>query len=57
MKKKNIRRSNQDNPNQLSFEFLQRESPIDVHIPRTTIRNFETNFTKTKRLAIKLAQS
>jgi hypothetical protein len=57
MKKKNIRRANQENPNQLSFEFLFRESPIDVHIPKTSIKNFDTHFTKNKRLAIKLAQN
>jgi len=56
MKKKNIRRANQENPNQLSFEFLLREPQIDVHIPRTTVKSFNTHLTKTKHLAIKLAE-
>ena len=57
MKKKKSRKPSQENPNQLSFEFLLRESPINVHIPRTTIKNFDTHFTTTGRLAIKLVQN
>lgn len=57
MKKKKFRKPSQENPNQLSFEFLLRESPIDLHIPRTTIKNFDAHFTTTGRLAIKLVQN
>jgi hypothetical protein len=55
MKKKKSSKSNQENPNQLSFEFLFREPSIDVHIPRTNVKNFDTRLATPKRLTIKLA--
>lgn len=57
MKKKKVRKSDQENPNQLSFDFLFREPSIDVHIPKTNIKNFDTHLTTPKRMAIKLAQN
>lgn len=57
MKKKKSRKSNPGNTNQLSFDFSSAEPSIEVHLPRTNLKSFETHFTTTKRLAIKLAQN
>ena len=57
MKKKKTKRTSQNNPNQLNFEFQVPESSIDVHAPKSAATTFNTNFTTTKRLAIKLAQN
>lgn len=57
MKKRKDRKTNQDNPNQLSFDFLFREPSIDVHIPRTDIKNVDARLRASKGLAIKLAQN
>lgn len=57
MKNKKSRKPVKENPNQLSFDFLYKDIAIDVHIPRTSVKHFETHFTTTKRLAIKLAQN
>lgn len=57
MKKKKSKKIPQVNPNQLNFEFLFKETSIDVHIPKSATTVFNTNFTSTKRLAIRLADS
>jgi hypothetical protein len=57
IKKKKSKKISQENPNQLNFEFLYNEPSIDVHIPKSASTVFNTNFTKTKRLAIRLADS
>jgi hypothetical protein len=57
MKKKKSKKLSQENPNQLNLEFLFKETPIDVHIPRCAATVFNTHFTTTKRLAIRLAES
>jgi hypothetical protein len=57
MKKKKNKKINYQNSNQLSFEFANREKSIDVHIPRTAMENFATDYNATKRLAIKLAEN
>ncbi len=57
MKKKKNKKSLPENPNQLNFEFQFREPSIDVHVPKSATTVFNTNFTKTKRLAIRLAES
>lgn len=57
MKKKKSKKTLQENPNQLSFEFLYKETSIDVHIPKSAATVFNTHFTSTKRLAIRLAES
>jgi hypothetical protein len=57
MKKKKSKKTSQENPNQLNFEFSYKETSIDVHIPKSATTVFNTNFTKTKRLAIRLAES
>jgi hypothetical protein len=56
MKKKKSKKTLQENPNQLSFEFLYKETSIDVHIPKSATTVFNTHFTSTKRLAIRLAE-
>lgn len=57
MKKKKSKKLSQENPNQLSLEFLFKETSIDVHIPKSATTIFNTNFTTTKRLAIRLAEN
>ena len=57
MKKKKSKKLSQENPNQLSLEFLFKETSIDVHIPKSATTVFNTNFTTTKRLAIRLAEN
>lgn len=57
MKKKKSKKILQKNPNQLSLEFLYKEPSIDVHIPKSAATIFNTNFTATKRLSIRLAES
>ena len=57
MKKKKSKKSSQENPNQLSLEFLFKETSIDAHIPKSATTVFNTQFTATKRLAIQLAES
>ncbi|MBP9121490.1 MAG: hypothetical protein KBF59_11560 [Ignavibacterium sp.] len=57
MKKKKSKKLSQENPNQLSLEFLFKETAIDVHVPKSAATVFNTHFTTTKRLAIRLAES
>ena len=57
MKKKKNKKLSQENPNQLSLEFLFKETPIDVHVPKSATTVFNSHLTTTKRLAIQLAQS
>lgn len=57
MKKKKNSKQQQSNPNQLSFDFFRKDSSIDVHIPKSASTVFNTHFTTTKRLAIKLAEA
>lgn len=57
MRKKVSKKTNRENPNQLSFEFLYREPSIDVHIPKTNVTKFDSYLTTDRKLAIKLAQS
>lgn len=57
MKKKKSKKILQENPNQLSLEFLFKEPSIDVHIPKSAATVFNTHFTETKRLSIRLAQN
>ncbi len=57
MKKKKSKKFSQENPNQLSLEFLFKEPSIDVHIPKSAATVFNTHFTETKRLSIRLAQN
>jgi len=57
MKKKKNKKLLQENPNQLSLEFLFKETSIDVHVPKSAKTVFNTHFTSTKRLAIQLAES
>jgi len=57
MKKKKSKKQSQENPNQLSLQFLFKETSIDVHIPKSADAVFNAQFTSTKRLAIQLAES
>ena len=57
MKKKKIKKPLQENPNQMSFDFLFKETSIDVHIPKSASTVFNTHFTSTKRLAIRLSEN
>ena len=57
MKKKKAKKHTQENPNQLSFEFLFKEPPIDVHVPKSASTVFSNHFTTSKGLAIRLAES
>jgi len=57
MKKKKSKKGSQENPNQLSLQFLFKETSIDVHVPKSATTVFNTQFTTTKRLAIQLADS
>jgi len=57
MKKKKSKKNLQENPNQLTLEFLYKEPPIDVHIPKSASTVFNNHFTTSKRLAIRLAES
>lgn len=57
MKKKKIKKPLQQNPNQMSFDFLFKETSIDVHIPKSVSTVLNTHFTSTKRLAIRLAEN
>lgn len=57
MKKKKSKKTIQENPNQLTFEFLFREPSIDVHIPKTAVKNVDTRIRVTERLSITLAQN
>jgi hypothetical protein len=57
MKKKKSKKLSQENPNQLSLEFLYKEPAIDVHIPKSATTVFNTHFTTAKRLSIRLAQN
>ena len=57
MKKKKIKKPLQQNPNQMSFDFLFKETSIDVHIPKSVSTVFNTHFTSTKRLSIRLAEN
>jgi len=57
MKKKKYKKISQENPNQLSLEFLFKEPQIDVHVPKSATTVFNTHFTETKRLSIRLAQN
>lgn len=57
MKKKKSKKASQENPNQLSLQFLFKETSIDVHVPKSATTVFNTQFTTTKRLSIQLADS
>ena len=57
MKKKKSKKLSQENPNQLSLEFLFKETSIDVHVPKSATTVFNIQLTSTKRLAIQLAES
>jgi hypothetical protein len=57
MKKKKSKKQTQENPNQLSLQFLFKETSIDVHVPKSAATVFNTQFTSTKRWAIQLAES
>lgn len=57
MKKKKSKKQSQENPNQLSLQFLFKETSIDVHVPKSAAAVFNTHFTSTKRLAIQLAEN
>ena len=57
MKKKKAKKHTQENPNQLSFEFLFKEPSIDVHVPKSASTVFSNHFTTSKGLAIRLAES
>jgi len=57
MKKKKSKKSITNDPNQLSFEFLYKERSIDLHVPKSASTVFHTNFTNSKRLSIRLADS
>ena len=57
MKKKKSKKAQQENPNQLAFEFLFKERAIDVHVPKSASTVFNTHFTTSKRLSIRLAES
>jgi hypothetical protein len=56
MKKKKSKKISQENPNQLSLEFLFKETSIDVHSPKSATTIFSTQFNTAKRLAIQLAE-
>lgn len=56
MKKKKKLKQQHSNPNQLSFDFVKKDYSIDVHVPKSASTVFNTHFTTTKRLAIKLAE-
>lgn len=55
MKKKKQKKSSEENPNQLAFEFLFKEQTIDVHVPKSTTSVFNIQLNTAKRLAIQLA--
>ena len=57
MKKKKSKKPLQENPNQLRLEFLYKEPIIDVHVPKSASTVFNTHFTTSKGLAIRLAES
>lgn len=56
MKKKKQKKTSEENSNQLSFEFIQKELPIDVHVSRSTNSVFHIQLNTAKRLAIQLAE-
>ena len=57
MKKKKEKKTSQENPNQLSLDFVYKEPTIDVHIPKSATTVFNSHFTTSKGLAIRLAES
>lgn len=57
LKKKKSKKTLQKNPNQLNFEFQFREPSIDVHIPKSAATVFNTHFTNSRRLSIRLADN
>lgn len=57
MKKKKTKKISLENPNQLSLDFLYKEPTINVHIPKSATTVFNTHFTTSKGLAIRLAES
>lgn len=56
MKKKKQKKSSEENPNQLAFDFLFKEQPIDIHLPKQTTSVFNIQLSTAKRLAIQLAE-
>jgi hypothetical protein len=55
MKKKKQKKSSEENPNQLSFEFLFKEQSIDLHVPKSSATVFNIQLNTAKRLSIQLA--
>lgn len=55
MKKKKQKKSAEENPNQLAFEFLFKEQTIDIHAPKSSTSVFNIQLNTAKRLAIQLA--
>lgn len=56
MKKKKIKKTSEENPNQLAFNFLFKEEAIDVRLPKQTTSVFNIQLNTAKRLAIQLAE-
>jgi len=56
MKKKKQKKSSEENPNQLAFDFLFKEQTIDVHVPKSSTSVFSIQLNTAKRLAIQLAE-
>jgi hypothetical protein len=56
MKKKKQKKSSEENPNQLAFDFSFKEQIIDVHVPKSSSSVFSIQLNTAKRLAIQLAE-
>ena len=55
MKKKKSKKISQENPNQLSLEFLYKEPSIDVHIPKSASTVFNTTFYLNKKIGYSIS--
>lgn len=56
IKEKRSKKISNQNPNQLSFDFNEKDSPIAVQLPRTKITTSKTHSDTKRRLAIRLAE-
>lgn len=54
-KRKVTKKTLQPNPNQLSLEFFQQESEIELHLPKHKIKLDTSALTHTKRSVITLS--
>lgn len=57
IRQKKSKKELQKNPNQLEFEFNEKEIIVDIKLPRSSVNTSRQQSNNRKRLAIQLAES